>query len=250
VMQNLNDLPTPKFKIGETVYFASSTTTQETLPCPECLGTGKWKIVTPSGAKFSTYCLRCEGRSFNDLPSLKYLRHVPKAIALTVGSIRIDTANYYGRHIEYMCLETGIGSGSVYGEDKLYPSRDEAMAAAQANADAENAKLEATPERIQQRHIGHIRLTDAIFEKARDAIWTSWYRHNSLREDIEQAIAECDVANLKEELDRHLNFDKKYRDSHPFDKLLEAARSGDQSKIARALEAFPEASQEEVEALP
>jgi enhancing lycopene biosynthesis protein 2 len=45
---------------------------------------------------------------------------------LTIGSVRIDTN--HESPIEYMCVETGVGSGSVWDERQLYASREEAEA--------------------------------------------------------------------------------------------------------------------------
>ena len=44
--------------------------------------------------------------------------------------------------VSYMCHETGVGSGSIYDERNLFPTKEEAIAFAQAEADEENAKTE------------------------------------------------------------------------------------------------------------
>lgn len=42
-----------------------------------------------------------------------------------VGQVRV-TMNEHGKSVEYMCVETGVGSGSVYREDQLFYSLDQA----------------------------------------------------------------------------------------------------------------------------
>lgn len=67
-------------------------------------------------------CPRCTRRGgWNDSLSLEYTRHVPYVRRLTIGSVRMDTADE--RPFSYMCVETGVGSGSVYGEESLYADK-------------------------------------------------------------------------------------------------------------------------------
>ena len=44
---------------------------------------------------------------------------------MTVGSVQIDTAS--DKPTRYMCLETGIGSGALYEEDRLHLTLEEAQ---------------------------------------------------------------------------------------------------------------------------
>jgi hypothetical protein len=48
-----------------------------------------------------------------------------------------------------MCKETGVGSGTVWAEDRLFPDEDTALKAAQAQADAQNADPRSTAYRSQ-----------------------------------------------------------------------------------------------------
>lgn len=62
---------------------------------------------------------------------------------LTIGSIRIDTGD--NRGVEYMCVETGVGSGSVWKESDLYESVEVAQRVADSLALIEAAKFQEQP---------------------------------------------------------------------------------------------------------
>ena len=124
-----------KFSIGDVVYFASTKTERKQHPCPDCLGAKKWKAISPAGSEYHFDCPRCSAsyRADHDL-SLDYTIFAPTAIRLTIGSIRTDSAN----KTQYMFLETGVGSGSIYDEDRLFLTEEVALQAAQALADTAN----------------------------------------------------------------------------------------------------------------
>ena len=124
-----------KFSIGDVVYYASTTTERKQHPCPDCLGTKKWKAVSPAGGEYEFACPRCRSgyRSEHGL-SLDYSIFVPTAHRLTIGSVRTDSAD----KTSYMCVETGVGSGNIYDEDRLFSTESEALTAAQAIANKSN----------------------------------------------------------------------------------------------------------------
>lgn len=124
-------LPEPRYKIGNHVFFPEVLVGTERLACPDCLGTLKWKAVLPSGAELELNCPRCNVLySHNPLPELKQVAYTPVAKPLTIGSIRIDTAERDGQFVHYMCQESGIGSGSVYREGQLFDSEEGALSVA------------------------------------------------------------------------------------------------------------------------
>lgn len=135
-------IPTPKYEIGQTVWWATTTTTQDTLPCPDCLGKREWKITAPSGDEYTIDCPRCARLFGHHSNSLSVYSETPLVQELTVGSMRMDT-NSSDDVFSYMCNETGVGSGQVYGESTLSDDRDTAFARAAILAfDRETAKNE------------------------------------------------------------------------------------------------------------
>ncbi|MFA7308310.1 MAG: hypothetical protein WC026_16755 [Hyphomicrobium sp.] len=124
-----------KFSIGDVVYYASTTTERKQHPCPDCLGTKKWKAISPAGSEYEFRCPRCGSmyHSSHDL-SLDYATFVPTASRLTIGSVRTDSAD----KTQYMCIETGVGSGTLYDEIRLFSTENEAIVAAQALANKSN----------------------------------------------------------------------------------------------------------------
>lgn len=125
-----------KYSIGDVVFFATTQTERRQHPCPDCLGTKKWKATSPAGGEYEFDCPRCRSgyHADHDL-SLDYTIFAPVTSRLTIGSVRTDSADKNS----YMCRETGVGSGSVYDEARLFSTETEAHAAAQALADAANA---------------------------------------------------------------------------------------------------------------
>lgn len=131
--------PQPKYCIGQTVYYAYLMPGMDTEPCPDCCGTAKWSVVLPSG---ETFLIRCTTCRFNGMPSgqVRIRQHPkPDVKILTIGSIRIDTNDKDA--ISYMCVETGVGSGTCYPEYDFFSTIDEANRAANAKADAMYRKI-------------------------------------------------------------------------------------------------------------
>lgn len=135
-----------KYSIGDVVYFASTTMERKQHPCPDCKGERKWKAVSPAGEEYEFRCPRCSASySSRDDLSLNYTAHTPIATRLTIGSVRHDSNGSHPNHTpknEYMCRETGVGSGSVYNEDRLFPTEAEALEFAKGFAGEANANTE------------------------------------------------------------------------------------------------------------
>lgn len=131
-----------KFSIGDRVYKAWTTTVRKQHPCPDCKGARKWKAISPAGGEYTFACPRCTAsyHSNRDL-SLDYSEFAPCVQPLTIGSVRTDSASD-DRPVEYMCRETGIGSGTIHSEADLFHTEEEAMRAAEIKAKAQNASTE------------------------------------------------------------------------------------------------------------
>jgi hypothetical protein len=125
---------TTKYDIGQKVYYASTCVEQKQHPCPDCHGTKRWKALSPAGTEYEFDCPRCStGYRAEDELSLDYAILAPTVSKLTIGSVRVDTKPF-GRddQVSYMCVETGVGSGSIYNESKLFLTEEEALKVATA----------------------------------------------------------------------------------------------------------------------
>lgn len=190
-----------KYSVGDVVWFASTVSTRKRHDCPDCLGTRKWSAQSPAGGTFEFACPRCSAsyQSDRDL-SLDYTAYEPTAGRLTIGSIQVNTApGAYDHGNRYMCVETGVGSGSIYNEDLLFETEDEALAAAQALADDQNT----TTEWIVQLYNKTLSLSDYQIESAklklaadeasnaRSSLWNLGYLFEQINEaDDKDAIIE------------------------------------------------------------
>lgn len=134
---------TTKYSVGDVVYFANTTTEKRRHPCPDCNGVGKWKAVSPAGGEYEFSCPRCSAsyNSDRDL-MLDYQAFAPYVQKLTIGSIQVNTAKgSWDSGARYMCHETGVGSGTVYDEARLFSTEQEARVAAQSFAEEQNTTV-------------------------------------------------------------------------------------------------------------
>jgi hypothetical protein len=124
-----------KYNLGDVVFAGTAEHTTERAVCPECLGSRHWPVTSPSGNNMVVDCPACtfgyEVRGFVETSVI-----VPVVQKLTVGMVKYE--NDYdtpgSMTFKYMCLETGIGSGSVWSEGRLCSSREAAMELALAFA--------------------------------------------------------------------------------------------------------------------
>lgn len=205
-----------KYSIGDKVFHASIVMTQKQHPCPDCLGTKKWSAASPAGKEYTFACPRCSSSYMSDRDlSLTYSSYEPTASALTIGSVRHDSANSEWRDgsyiqapkTEYMCRETGIGSGGIYAEDRLFLTEEEAMTSAQLMADDANSKNEWVVSQYNKTlSISDNQIESAMIKLAKDAhqsARSSLYSLGYLFEKIEEAAD-------KEEILQEVEFYKNY----------------------------------------
>jgi len=109
---------TSKYNIGDVIYEIASRSHRMDVECPEC--NGKSANTSESWAK----CQKCN----NAGTVVKYSPRVwtPTQCVLTVGMIKCEVG--YKDKVEYMCNETGIGSGRLYNEEEIYSSMNDAIA--------------------------------------------------------------------------------------------------------------------------
>ncbi len=208
-------LPIPKYRIGDVVYYPSIESASETLPCPDCLGERKWRAISPAGTEHTLDCPRCTDRyaysgALDKLPSLVLQKYAPQVRKLTIGAITAKTMPWSGHDpIEYMANETGIGSGSIYEERKLFPDFESAMSVAEAQAALKNSEIDAKREVINARHFSGLKLNDAALERLCDGIFEAWQAFRSLGYQIESFLPENpdhdtdDQRQLREDFDRY-----------------------------------------------
>lgn len=119
-----------KYAIGDKVYHARVKQVRKQLDCPDCLGTKKWKAISPAGSEYEFDCPRCGHSYVSREQSLDYMVYEPAIRPLTIGSVRTDSNDEPGKRNSYMCHETGVGSGTVYYEKDLGATQEEAYARA------------------------------------------------------------------------------------------------------------------------
>jgi hypothetical protein len=134
-----------KYGIGDRVYLATTYVTTKKHKCPDCLGSKFWRAISPAGDEYQFPCPRCDTEAYHNYreTSLEYTTHEPQAEPLTIGKLEYAMVKKRGKEeveIRYMCYETGVGSGTIYDESRLFPSREEAELAASKFAEELNSK--------------------------------------------------------------------------------------------------------------
>lgn len=179
-----------KYSVGDVVYKAGTISTQKRHPCPDCKGTRSWQAISPGGRGYTFSCPRCGGgyQQNNDL-SLNYAAYVPHVDTLTIGSVRVDThADCDEGPVSYMCVETGVGSGSVHREKTLFETREEAETAAAALAAGQNCTVEWIVKLYDKTlSLSDHQLHDAVKEGAERRDRERRYRLGYLIEDLRNA---------------------------------------------------------------
>jgi hypothetical protein len=144
-----------KYNIGDTVYGPSYESRTVWSQCPDCKGTLRWRAITSTSQEFEIDCPTCmDGRG--PIGKVGVFAVLPLVRALTIGRVSYDTDFGYGSDrmvFKYMCEETGVGSGAVYTEDKLYLTREEALIEAQRQADEVLASTQRTNDEQRDKRI-------------------------------------------------------------------------------------------------
>ncbi len=115
-----------KYGIGDKVWGFGTDYVTKRLECPDCLGTKKWTITFADGRSEDTKCFTCSRSYEGSLGYIPYNEWQPTVIPLTIGEIY----GFENGRARYMCKETGIGSGTIYSEEKLFSTKEEAVASA------------------------------------------------------------------------------------------------------------------------
>jgi hypothetical protein len=122
-----------KYGFGDVVYVPRTEYASTRTPCVECDGKGTPKV---EGKDVSLVCPTCVGPWDEVRGWIERREWVATSERLTVGHVRVELNPEWaqGEHPDkrqYMCRETGIGSGTLWSEDRMFLTRDEAVAAAE-----------------------------------------------------------------------------------------------------------------------
>lgn len=141
---------TTKYDLGQEVWTIRIEQERTQLPCKFCRGEKRVRVESPSGDYDYADCPRCKGY----VPQVEVVA-IPTWVLgrkLTIGQVRVHVTDspgrpgearfdnfkqQSGREEDYMCVETGIGSGNIHDVSKLFPT--EAMA--QEEADERNEAI-------------------------------------------------------------------------------------------------------------
>lgn len=189
-----------KFGVGEVVYVASTVTTRKRHACPDCKGSGVWKAISPAGKEYEFACPRCNAAYMsNREASLDYTEFAGNVTRRTIGSIRTDS--YDDRPNSYMCVETGVGSGSIYYETDLFHTEAEA----QAHADQQAAEQNVSVPWVGELYASTLKLSDyeikdAAAKAAEDRATATVRAVGYLIEDIETC---ADMDQVRAEIEKY-----------------------------------------------
>jgi hypothetical protein len=253
-------LPTPKFQLSQTVYYADTGRERREYPCPDCLGARKWDCTSPAGGKFTVSCPRCAGgyshSGADKLPSLGYLVYTPVVVPFLVQAIEVSTADWRGDHGPSVTYRDSVTGGSARSERDLYATKEEALAVAVAQCQTYNAKEATEPKALEKRYFSGLTFTDAAGKALRDGVFEAWTQYRQLRNAITDTVGEPDEFtrfNSQEELVEELwhNLDRVDKGrktapdiygTNPIERLLDAA------KATAGYEELDEAAIKELEA--
>lgn len=110
-----------KYNIGDIVYHGSISWAQSSTVCESCAGEKLLDTPTKDGKIVKIICPICKGDGLKS--TYEYKEHIT---LLTIGSIQFDSFDKES-NFRYMCLETGVGTGSVYQESCLFLTEEEAL---------------------------------------------------------------------------------------------------------------------------
>ena len=120
---------TPKFELGQKVYAVTCVYNTKTVhvPCNICGSTG---LVKVHGVEQDVTCPYCYGHTKTERIGFKYvISHHGATIGKRTTVEYSDEYLYegYKNEVEYMLKETGVGSGTVWHEHRLFATEEEAQ---------------------------------------------------------------------------------------------------------------------------
>lgn len=116
----------PKFELGQKVYAVTSvySNKEQHVTCDVCNSTG---MVEIKGQEYN--CPSCHGKMETVHLGFKYVISHEKA---EIGKINMELYSkryerQYKSEVRYMLRETGVGSGSLWREERLFATKAEAQ---------------------------------------------------------------------------------------------------------------------------
>lgn len=154
----------PKFQIGDTVWYATYDSSNSSVVCPDCGGTGQMTVEMFDQTRHSIQCEGCKSGYEAPTGRIKTYDRRPSAVRRTITGMRIDA-----NKVEYSFCDHYIAE-----EDRIFATEAEALAR------AEGIAAEATREE-----------TARIQNKTKQSKSWSWHVHYHRRaiRDAEKAIA-------------------------------------------------------------
>ena len=152
---------TTRFAVGDTVYIVRPSQERVPVTCPDCGGTGSWKVLATG--------VECEGQFSIPCPGCDSIHHragivwesraVPAGEEDTIADVGLETRDGEPR-AKYFTAGTSSGdpghrSGSVYYEGDLYADRESALVASQRQLEQREASVSdanAKARRIRRNH--------------------------------------------------------------------------------------------------
>jgi hypothetical protein len=125
----------PKYEIGDSVWLAESNWNSLPIQCPDCLGQKTWLVSTPAGETFQSYCRTCWHGYEGCSGTVNEYGYRATTRQLTIGMVCVRQSEEKSE-IQYMCRETGVGSGSMWNEADLFLTHFAAKANAQQRVKA------------------------------------------------------------------------------------------------------------------
>ena len=125
-----------KFNLKQVVYYSTCENKPYHIDCVDCSGTGFWQV---SGKDVKVGCHTCnKDEAYWRTPGkVEKYKHFPVVMRLTIGQVRAYIG--YDAKVQYMCKETGIGSGSLWNEEELTENEVLAKKVAEILAERRNA---------------------------------------------------------------------------------------------------------------
>lgn len=143
-----NDLPNPKHKIGDTIFFPGIIQVTEKAECPDCSGKKIWHVRTPNGTEFDVPCARCSHSGYSNLPSLNVCKWKGIARSFVVKSIDVKSSGSHMTEERYRPRITyydNVGCcGHTVEQEKICEDEAEAFRKGEELAAAENERYSKT----------------------------------------------------------------------------------------------------------
>jgi len=117
----------PKFELEQEVYPISQSSTYDWIECPTCQGKGN---VIIQGSNEEMYCPKCYGKKgHSEYRAKEWVVNYDFASKIGKIDFEIYAPRYEKDHEtqrRYMLRASGVGSGTLWDEDNLFASAEEA----------------------------------------------------------------------------------------------------------------------------